>query len=260
MKNKRLRLDGITEILRIKEKTTLKELAKRFEVSTATIRRDIKLLEDSGHVYQGKGGEVFYQKDYPGPSRETMLSSAINEKIRIAEYCTTLINEKETIIIGPGVITTIAGRIFSGLDFQFRVITNSLTLSLELSELDHISLFMLGGEIEKQYSIMKNINTDPMSGIQYADKLFMTADGIDTDYGLTFFESSRIPVIKAMMNIAKEIILIADSSKFGNVCFNYLEDLSRVTKIVTDDKINKNIKKTLTNEGKRTHYSVRKYV
>jgi len=250
MKNKRLRLDGITDILQIEEKTTLKNLAGRFEVSTATIRRDIKLLENSGQVYQGKGGEVFYRKDYPGPSRETMLSKAINEKIRIAEYCSSLINEKETIIIGPGVITTLAGRIFSGLDFEFRVITNSLSLSLELSDLENISLFMLGGEIEKQYSTIKNFGRDPMSGIQYADKLFMTADGIDAEYGMTYFESSRIPIINGMMNVAKEIILIADSSKFGNVCFNYLENFSRVTKIVTDDKINKNIKKAFINEGK----------
>ena len=249
MKNKRLRLDGITGILQLEEKTTLKELAKRFDVSTATIRRDIKLLENSGQVYQGKGGEVFYRKDYPGPTREAMLSKFIDEKIRIAEYCTTLIQEKETIIIGPGVITTLAGRIFSGLDFPFRVITNSLTLSLELSELEHISLFMLGGEIEKQYTTLINPGRDAMSGIQYADKLFMTADGIDAEYGLTYFESSRIPVLNAMMGVAKEILLIADSSKFGNVCFSYLEGMSKIDTIVTDTNLNKNIKKALLNEG-----------
>ena len=249
MKNKRLRLDGIKNILQLEEKISLKELAKRFDVSTATIRRDIKLLENSGHVYQGKSGEVFYRKDYPGPTREAMLSSAINEKISIAEYCSTLISERETIIIGPGVVTTIAGRIFSGLDFQFRVITNSLTLALELSKLDNISLFMLGGEVEKQYSIIRDLNRDPMSGIQYADKLFMTADGIDSEYGLTYFESSRIPVIKGMMDVAKEIILIADSTKFGNVCFNTLENFSRITKIITDNKISRNIKKSFLNKG-----------
>ena len=249
MKNKRTRLDGIKETLQIEERTTLKKLAVKFNVSTATIRRDIKLLEDSGHVMQGKGGEVFYKKDYPGPANEVMLSKFINEKISIAEYCTTLIKPKETIIIGPGVITTLAGRIFSGLDFEFRVITNSLILALELSELENISLFMLGGEIEKQYSTIRNVNRDPMSGIQYADKLFMTADGIDAEYGMTFFESSSIPVLEGMMNVAKEIILIADSSKFSNVCFNYLDNLSKISKIITDDKISKNIKKAFINEG-----------
>ncbi len=249
MKNKRERLAGITEILRLKEKTTLKKLSAKFKVSTATIRRDIKLLEDSGQVLQGKGGEVFYKKDYPGPTREALLSKAINEKIRIAEYCSTLVQKKETILIGPGVITMLAGRIFSGLDFEFRVITNSLSLALELSELDNISLFMLGGEIEKQYSTIRNFNRDPLSGIQYADKLFMTADGIDAEYGLTYYEASNVPVIKAMMEIAKETYLIADSTKFGNVCFNYLDDISKITKIITDDKISKSVKKSFVSSG-----------
>lgn len=242
-------MDGITETLRIEEQTSLSKLSKQFDVSVATIRRDIKTLEGSGQVFQGKGGEVFFKKDYPGPTREDMLSRAINEKIRIAEYCSDLIVQKETIIIGPGVITTLAGRIFGGLDFEFRVITNSVPLTMELSKLDNISLFMLGGEIEKQYSTIKNFSRDPMSGIQYADKLFMTADGVDPEYGLTYFESSRTPILLGMMNVAKEIILIADSTKFSNVCFNFLADISKIDKIVTDDKIEKSVKKAIIAKG-----------
>lgn len=249
MKNKKGRLDGIIETLRIEGKTTLDKLAGKFGVSTATIRRDIKVLESSGEVVQAIGGEIHYQKDYNGPSREDMLIRAINEKIRIAEYCSTLINEKETIMIAPGVITTLAGRIFGGLDFEFRVITNSLTLSLELSKLENINLFMLGGEIEKQYTTIRNFNRDPMCGVQFADKLFMTADGIDVIYGLTYFDVSMVPIINGMMSIAKEIILIADSSKFGNVCFNSIGNLSKISSIVTDNKISKKYIKAIENEG-----------
>ena len=249
MKNKKERLNGIIETLRIEGNTNIDKLAAKFDVSTATIRRDIKLLESSGQVFQGMGGEIYYKKDYSGPSREDMLIRAINEKIRIAEYCSTLVNEKETIMIAPGVITTLAGRILGGLDFEFRVITNSLTLSLELSKLENINLFILGGEIEKQYSTITNFNRDPMCGIQYADKLFMTADGIDAEYGLTYFNASMVPVINGMMTVAREIILIADSSKFGNVCFNYLGDLSKINSIVTDEKLNKKYIKTIESEG-----------
>ena len=249
MKNKKERLDGIIETLRIEGNTNIDKLAAKFDVSTATIRRDIKLLESSGQVFQGMGGEIYCKKDYSGPSREDMLIRAINEKIRIAEYCSTLIKEKETIMIAPGVITTLAGRILGGLDFEFRVITNSLTLSLELSKLENINLFMLGGEIEKQYSTIRNINRDPMCGIQYADKLLMTADGIDAEYGLTYFNASMVPVINGMMTVAKEIILIADSSKFGNVCFNYLGNLSKISTIVTDDKLSKKYIRAIENEG-----------
>ncbi len=250
MKNKRLRLDGIIDILQKQEKTTLEDLSLKFDVSVSTIRRDIALLENSGQVYQGKGGEIFYRKDYFGPTREVLLSEAIDEKIRIAEYCTSLIREKETVMIAPGVVTSLTGRILGGLDIELRVITNSLPLAMELSDLENINLFMLGGEIEKQYSVIKSFGSDPMQGIQYVDKLFMTADGIDPEYGMTYFEASRIPIIQSMMSVSNEIILIADSSKFGNVCFHYLEKFSRVTKIITDENIDKTIKRTFEQQGK----------
>ena len=249
MKNKRERLNGIIETLRIEGNTNLEKLAAKFEVSTATIRRDIKHLESSGQVFQAIGGEIFYKKDYAGPSSEDMLVKAINEKIRIAEHCSTLVKEKETIIIGPGVITTLTGRILGGLDFEFRVITNSLTLSLELAKLENINLFMLGGEIEKQYTKVANFNRDPMCGIQYADKLFLTADGIDAEYGLTYFDSTMIPVTSGMMEVAKEVILIADSSKFGNICFNYLGNLSKISRIITDNKVSKKFIKAVKDYG-----------
>ncbi len=248
MKNKRERLKGIIEILRIEDNTTLENLARKFKVSTATIRRDIKILENSGQVMQAIGGEIYFIKDYAGPSREDMLATAINEKVQIAEYCSTLINEHETILIAPGVITNLAGRIFGGLDFNFRVITNSLTLSLELSKLENISLFLLGGEVEKQYSSIRNINSDLLCGVQYADKLFLTSDGIDPEYGLTYFDSSMNPLISRMMDIAKEIIFIADSTKFGNVCFNYLCDLSKLDLVITDSKLSDKIKKNIESE------------
>ena len=69
------------------------------------------------------------------------------------------------------------------------------------------------------------------------------------EYGLTYYEASRLPIVQGMMAVAREIILIADSTKFGNVCFHYLGDLSKVNKIITDENLNKNIKKAFLNEN-----------
>ena len=88
-----------------------------------------------------------------------------------------------------------------------------------------------------------------MSGVKYADKLFITADGISTSHGLTFFNANQIPIMREMMHVAREITLIADSSKFEKVCFNFLDSLDSVTRIVTDDKIQKNSMKLIAAKG-----------
>lgn len=232
-------------MIRGENSTTIETLASRFKVSTATIRRDIKLLENSGQVIQTVGGGVVYNKDYLGPSREDSLNKAIEEKLRIAEYCSTLIESQDTVIIGPGVITNLAARIFSGLDLSFRIITNSVSLAYELQKVPNINLYILGGEVEED-SAVKTLCSEPLSGVKYADKLFITADGISTSHGLTYFNANQIPIIKEMMRVSDEIILIADSSKLEKVCFNYLGSLDSVTKIVTDDKIQKTSMKLIS--------------
>ncbi len=248
MKNKKDRLVNIITTLRSENTTTLERLALQFNVSTATIRRDIKFLESSNQVFQTVGGGIVYNKDYLGPSREDSLCEFIDEKIRIGEYCTTLIKKQETIIIGPGVTTTLAAKIFSGLDFNFRIITNSISLAYELMKIPTINLYLLGGEVEQELTA-RSLCPDSLNGVVYADKLFLTADGIHTTYGLTYYSTQQIPIIRQMMNVAKEIILLVDSSKFGKVCFNSLDNLDKVTKIVTDTKVKKSIIRTISNRG-----------
>jgi DeoR family fructose operon transcriptional repressor len=248
MKNKKERLSGIIALIRGENSTTIENLAARFQVSTATIRRDVKLLENSGQVIQTVGGGVVYNKDYLGPSREDSLSSAIDEKVRIAEFCSTLISSQDTVIIGPGVLPSLAARIFSGLDLSFRIITNSISLAYELQKVPNINLYMIGGEVEDDAAV-KTLCPEPLSGVKYADKLFITADGISTSHGLTYFNATQLPILKEMMRVANEIILIADSSKFEKVCFNFLDSLDAVTRIVTDDKIQKSSMKLITAMG-----------
>lgn len=247
MKNKKDRINGIINNLRLKGTSSLEDLAADYKVSTATIRRDIKELEKSGEVVQTIGGGIILRKDFAENLREENLNHAIVEKIRIAEYCSTLIREQDTVILGPGVITTLTGRILSGLDINFRVVTNSLSLALELSGLDNINTYIIGGEVEGNYSTAMEYNRSGLDSIKYADKLFLSADGIDIKHGLTYFKaSSMIPMIKQMMEVADEVILIGDSSKFGKICFNRLLGIDCVTKIITDSKLDGKHKKAFS--------------
>jgi DeoR family fructose operon transcriptional repressor len=107
---------------------------------------------------------------------------------------------------------------------------------------------MIGGEVEDDAAV-KTLCPEPLSGVKYADKLFITADGISTSHGLTYFNATQLPILKEMMRVANEIILIADSSKFEKVCFNFLDSLDAVTRIITDDKIQKSSMKLITAMG-----------
>jgi DeoR/GlpR family transcriptional regulator of sugar metabolism len=248
-KNRKERLKAIINEIIAKSTTNIDDLAQGFSVSTATIRRDLKVLEKSNQIIQTVGGGVVYKKNYAGPSRKERFEKDFNEKLGISEYCTSLIKEHDTVIIGPGAITFLAGKIMSGLPTSFRIVTNSLTLASELSGVKSIKTVILGGEIDDDHSIGYEDRIDYFDNIQYADKLFLTADGIEPEYGLTFFNMSNLNIMHRMINVAREIILIAESSKFGKMCFNHLANFDKVSLIVTDKTISDDIVDAFIEKG-----------
>ncbi len=250
IKNRRERLEALINAIRIEGSTTIEKLAKRFNVSTSTIRRDLKLLEGSHQIIHTVSGGIVYNKDYAGPSKMEAFKENINEKLRIAEYCTGLIREHNTVAVGPGAITYLVGKIISGItDINFRVITNSLELAIELSDISNIKTVIVGGEVENRYSIGYDSDSDFFNNIKFIDIFFLTADGIDLDYGITYFNTSNLKIVKQMMHVSKKVILIADSSRFGRICFNYLTNIENVSMIVTDTNLDGNILKAIRKKG-----------
>lgn len=247
MVKKKNRITEITNILRKKGSTNLQELADTFGVSTATIRRDVKYLESSDQVVQTLGGGVMFREELANPMAASNFYQALEEVVRIAEYCSTLVEAKDTILLGPGVTTFLAGRIMGGLELNFRVMTSSVSLALELSKLDNIRTFILGGEIRDDYTLAADSHS--FNKIQFASKLFLTVDGIDPVYGLSVFNNDTVPLLQKMMSISREIILIADSTKFGKVCFNVLDGLDKVSRIISDVKLDTKLKTALEDRG-----------
>ena len=146
--NRKQRLTRLLNKIKVEKQVSIDQLSQFFDVSTATIRRDIKELEKQEAVVQTVGGGVLYQTELTGAVDPSSAGQAIAEKIRIAEYCTELVRDQDDILIGPGTTTFLAGKIMSGItDRRFRIITNSLELAVETSVADNIRTVILGGEV-----------------------------------------------------------------------------------------------------------------
>ena len=145
IENRRKRLDELLSRIRVEGATSLEKLSRYFGVSTATIRRDVKLLEQEQNIVQTVGGGILYRQSGDGaPQSGDPRVENIEEKIRIAEYCTELVEDHDEIIVGPGSTTFIVGRILSGIDDRrFRIITNSLELAIETSGVSNVETVIL---------------------------------------------------------------------------------------------------------------------
>lgn len=233
--SRRERLARLLDTIRLERQTTIEQLAETFGVSSATIRRDIKALEKNGTVVQTVGGGVRHQGEALGPLQDPRAVPAIEEKIRIAEYCTELISDMDDVIIGPGTTAFLAGRIMSGIgDKRFRIVTNSLELAMETSRVPNIRTVIIGGEVWNKLSVGPAAGGDYLSFCHHRHLLVFSVDGVHQEDGVTVFESRLVPVYRQMLAASDRVVLAVDSSKFGRTCYNHLAGFEELTMVVTD--------------------------
>lgn len=233
--NRKRRIETLLNKIRMDEATTVDDLSRFFSVSPATIRRDIKLLEEERYIIRTVGGGIVYKKGLNDSRSQPSGIPFIDEKIRIAEYCTEIVQDRDEIIVGPGTTAFLAGKILSGItDREFRIITNSLELAVETAGAPNIRTVILGGEVHGRHSVGFEAHRDYLDSCHTRHKLLLSVDGVDLVNGLTLSESRFLAMMRKMIGVSTEIILVADSSKIDKVCFNHLADLSVVTRFVTD--------------------------
>jgi DeoR family transcriptional regulator of aga operon len=143
----------------------------------------------------------------------------------------------EVIILDSGSTTTCIAR---RLKFKrgFTVITNAINIACELVA-SEVELILIGGLLrEKSFSLVGPLADEALRNLT-ADKLFLGVDGIHFDYGLTTPNVLEAKVNQLMIKAASEVILVADSSKFGRRSLGVIADINAVDGIITDDNIKK---------------------
>lgn len=235
LRDREKRIGEVLNKIKVERRTTINALADAFEVSTATMRRDLKHLQERDNVVQTVGGGVEYRGGFVREETADTIDAHVAEKIRIAEYLTELVQDYDDLLVGPGTTTLLAGRILSGItDRRFRIITNSVELALETMDLSNIETILLGGRLWKKHSLGYPEHRDYLDNCNGTHKLIISSDGIDAEHGATIFETAYVPILRKMIAVSKEVILAVDSSKLGRVCFSTVIATEELSVVVTD--------------------------
>jgi DeoR family transcriptional regulator of aga operon len=231
-----LNLERRSKILELIEKqgqVAVSDLSRRFETSEVTIRNDLKALHQRGLVQRAHGGAVKVATVSVDPSLQIKAELHADEKRRIGAAAADLIHDGESIILDSGTTTQqIAQQIKHKRDLK--VITNGLNIALELLGTRDIQLILLGGMIRQNSFSAVGHFAEEMLGQLSADKLFLGVDACDVEFGLSTPNMEESQVNQAMVRIAKETILVADSSKFGKRSLSRIVPLNAIDTIITD--------------------------
>lgn len=228
------RRTAILNLLREHGKVRVKDLSRRFQTSEVTIRNDLKELHQRGLVHKAHGGAMPVETVSVEPSLQERFLSHAEEKRRIGAAAAALINDGETIILDSGSTTQEIARRLKGKQ-NLQVITNGVNIAMELVGVRGIQVILLGGVLrDNSFSIVGHFAEDMLDHLS-ADKLFIAADGCDLDFGVSTPNLEESRVNQAMVRIAREKILVADSSKFGRTSLSRIASLSEMNKVITDE-------------------------
>ncbi len=231
-----LRKQEILEMIRSQGTALISDLAKAFNISDITIRRDLTKLESLGLVRRIHGAVVdisntsqlelsFFQK----------CNLNLEEKIRIGQKASELISISDTVMLDAGTTTLqVAKQIKNRMGIH--VITNSIYILLELAESSGIEVSLTGGALRKiSRSLIGPLAINSIQDI-HVEKLFLGASGVSLDWGLTSPDMIEAQTKTAMIRSARTVILLADHSKFGKRTLGRLGELKDVHVLITDTK------------------------
>ena len=224
-------------------------LCDELKVSSVTIRKDLKFLEDKGLLFRAHGGGATLHNPYTidRPVNEKGKLH-LSEKMRIGAAAAKLVQPNDSILIASGTTVQALAKSIKPRE-NLTVITSALNVALELIHHPDIEIVQLGGLLRKSSSSV----TGPYAKNILADfscsKLFLGVDGIDLDFGLTTANVLEAHLNREMIKVSQKTIVLADSTKFGRRGFGKICDFEDIDEIITDKGVSEFTAKALEELG-----------
>jgi DeoR/GlpR family transcriptional regulator of sugar metabolism len=247
----RKRIERKTTLLQVLQKDDsipIDRLAQQLEVSSSTLRRELRDFVNKNlvTVTVGKVSLVTPSSEERPFALRTLLNS--DEKVRIGRQALELVHNGETIFIAGGTTTLEFARLLPS-QRRVTVITNALRVVDLLVDQPGIDLIVLGGAVRPGEQTMHGLLTD-LGVTQFrADKLFYGVEAISLQHGLTHSQTVEVSTDRAYANAATQTIILADHTKFGKVAPALVMPLDKVHVIVTDRGLAPSITESLCDKG-----------
>jgi DeoR/GlpR family transcriptional regulator of sugar metabolism len=238
------RRHNILALLNEQGEVSVDELAKRFEISEVTIRKDLAALENNGLLMRRYGGAVTMPQELMGDSSQPVSKY----KQAIARAAASCISEHARIIVDSG---STAAALIPELGRQpgLVVMTNSLHVAIALSELEHEPvLLMTGGTWDPHSESFQGQVAEQVLRSYDFDQLFIGADGIDLSRGTTTF-NELLGLSRVMAEVAREVVVMVEADKVGRKIPNLELPWSSIHTLITDDRLPTEVREQIQARG-----------
>lgn len=233
----------IAELVATTRRVNGAELARRFDVTMETVRRDLAALESVGKVRRVHGGAVSVDQS---TSDELAIHSRQHlntpEKRRIAEAAFTLLRAS-----GAGAVVLDAGSTVEALaDLIVKsdstlpdgkeqlIVTHALHIAAKLADATGIGLELVGGRVRKlTWAAAGGRAAEHYTRLR-PDLAFVGCNGLHARFGLSTPDPIEAVVKTAIVQTSRRVVVLCDSAKFDQETLMHFASLEDIDTLVTD--------------------------
>ncbi|MBQ6839422.1 MAG: DeoR/GlpR transcriptional regulator [Oscillospiraceae bacterium] len=229
-----VRLQELLSVINTQGRVRVNDLCKQFNVTPATIRKDLTRLEESGLIRRVHGGAISLAENanLELTSREK-VGIHTGKKQDIARRACKYVKPGRVIALDSGTTTMELAKLICNIP-DLTVITNDLTIALYLEKNARHTVILLGGTVRTDFHCTVGSAVLQMLDGLHIDTVFLGTNAIDADWGLSTPNMEMANVKSKLIQNSRRVVLLADSSKFGRVSLARFAKLEQVAVLVTD--------------------------
>jgi DeoR family transcriptional regulator of aga operon len=247
-----VRLGLILQELNASGSVGVTELAGRLEVSEASVRRDLHLLENQNLLTRTHGGAVASGVLYELPMRYRGGQHHDAKRAIAAAAAELVTPDISSVGLNGGTTTTEVARALAARP-GLRVVTNALNIASELAVRSNIELVVCGGSARAEsYELVGPLAELTLANLNL-DLAIIGVDGITATAGMTTHHEVEAHTNRALLRAAARVAVVADSSKIGRRGFAKIGDLDLVSDLITDSLAKPADVEALRAAGLRVH-------
>jgi DeoR family fructose operon transcriptional repressor len=244
------RQQAIARLVNQRGRMSVNQLAREYDVTTETVRRDLSTLERMGLVRRVHGGVV-------PPASLSLIEAGLRErdqvnpesKERIARAALEqLPSSGGTILLDAGTTTSR----FAGLlppDHELTVVTHGVPIAARLAGQRQIDLRLLPGRVRRTTQAAVGADTITALSQLRVDVAFLGTNGVTAEHGLTTPDPDEAAVKRALIASARRVVALADASKFGVETAVRFAAAGEIDVLVTDSDVSSADRRALTKAG-----------
>jgi DeoR family ulaG and ulaABCDEF operon transcriptional repressor len=241
----------LLKLLAAHQTASIRWLADALDVSPATARRDIDWLASRNLLVRTRGGA---QSVGPKLQQSPLSSEAFQKSIlecsarkrAIAKKAASMCVDGETIIINGGTTTFMMAEFL--VEKNMRILTNSFPMAQRLLATSENEIVLSGGKIYREQNVILAPFDNDVTQSHYASKMFTSVYGLSL-LGLMEADPLLIQAEQRLIKQAEELIVVADSSKFGRNAGLILCRLDQVKRVITDTDVSDKAVQMLEHQG-----------